>query len=775
MKYKINNRHIRLFVRVFLILSLANMVFAEDVNNVEQQDLFDMSLTDLMDIEVEVPATITEKNPLKTPASVTIITAEDIARTPARNLLDLMEVYVPGAFYMNHSVGQLPGIRGVLVDRPYKFLVNVNGINVNIKAHYGARLELLNWDLNDIERIEIIRGPGSVIYGPGAIGGVINIYTKTGREAPGLAIGGSYWDKYDSIGNYISYGEHTDKHDLFTYFSVTHTTGCEPDLYGVNSSGLYGYLGHPGAPGYPAPAADYLADYDNEPQIKAHVDLHFNKNWRFWSRYVTSSHDLIQGSAQQYQIPDSNGEYESFRQTRYRYYQFALEKKTPLSESWNLKSLFGVSSIDVHNVEKWDSDLFNDRENLLNIKWIWSEDEYYSQFMFNYKPEDEKVKAGVGFEFSYDTIGPAWGKGEDDGLRLADGIMSGPGSEAYGTSSDGTKQYDAGDVQYFPVGNGWNTRSYAFLGELNYQHNSKTSTLWSARLDKHSYTSYLFSPRFALIHELDTNEYLKFIAQHSVRMNTQEELYMNHVLGKDNDPEKLDSLELIYADKPTERLSFQSSLFYNHNDVIAWDWSQSRSAPVGTLDTMGLEVETGYKRDNYRFGLNHSYVKQLDWELDDNIAVSGISYSEYYVDAGSGVIITSKGNDLNNWSNHATKLFGDIDFLDGKLSLHGDMRALWGFQGRKDGLDALEDAGGDAASIADIRDRDAYDVEVAANFSLTYRVNKLSTLTVFVHNIPVVGDNKRYSYSSGFKKSAPDKVSWIEEPTAVGISYLLRF
>jgi len=161
--------------------------------------------------------------------------------------------------------------------------------------------------------------------------------------------------------------------------------------------------------------------------------------------------------------------------------------------------------------------------------------------------------------------------------------------------------------------------------------------------------------------------------------------------------------------------------------------------------------------------------------LDDNIAVSGISYSDYYRDAGSGVIITSNGNDLNNWSNHITKLYGNIDFLEGRLSLHANMHALWGFEGRKDGLDALEEAGGDAASIADIHDKDAYDVEVAANLSLTYRVNKLSSLTVFVHNIPVVGDNKRYSYSSGFKKTTPDKVSWIEEPMVFGISYLLKF
>jgi outer membrane cobalamin receptor len=222
MKYRYYSDWPRIFISILLFLIIPYGTFADDLESLEQEDLFTMSITELMDVEIDVPATITEQNPQKSPASVTVISAEDIARTPARNLMDLLEIYVPGAFYMNHSVGPLPGIRGILVDRPYKFLVNVNGINVNIKAHYGARLELLNWDLNDIEKIEIVRGPGSVTYGPGAIGGVINIYTKTAREAPGIAVGGFFWDKYDSIGNYISYGRHTDKLDLFTYFSTTH-------------------------------------------------------------------------------------------------------------------------------------------------------------------------------------------------------------------------------------------------------------------------------------------------------------------------------------------------------------------------------------------------------------------------------------------------------------------------------------------------------------------------------------------------------------------------
>jgi outer membrane receptor protein involved in Fe transport len=755
-------------VGMMLVLPLAVTRQAAAAEAAPEPNVFDMSLTELMDVEISVPASITEKDPLKTPASVTVITAEDIARTPARNLLDLLEVYVPGAFYMNHSVGPLPGIRGVLVDRPYKYLVNVNGVNVNIKAHYGARLELLNWDLSDISRIEIIRGPGSVTYGPGAIGGVINIYTKTAKQAPGFEVGGKYWGKYDSFGNHISYGHDGNNLDVYGFLSVVSTDGTRPDLFGVSSSAS-GYVGTPGGPSSPNPVADYMTDYDEEPQIKAHADVRLGDKWRFWARYVTSSSELMQGSAVKYLV---DGEWEDFRQTRYRYLQCALENRAPLDDGFELRSVYGVSSIDVHNVEKWDKSLVNDRDSLLNIGWIWSENEYFGRWMLHYDPPEGRVRAAVGAEVSYDTIRPGWGKNADDGLRMSDGIISGPTSDAYGS---GTRQVNASSTTYFPVGDGWETWTHSLLGELNIDLTSKLTGLLSARLDKQSYTHSMFSPRGALIYKLRQDHYLKLIGQRSVRMNTQEELYMSHMLGQDNDPETLDTVEAIYSGRLTPHLSFQSSVFYNWNDVIAWDWNQRRSAPVGRLQTAGVELEAEYQKDGFNLGINHAFTKQIDWELDKNIQVSGISYSDYYMDAGSGVVITSNGNDLNNWPNQATKLFTNIQFLGGKLVLHGDMRAFWGFEGSEDGLDALADAGGTAAAVQNIRRHDAYAAQVTAGLSLAWNVTPKASLTVFVQNIPVVGDNKRYAYSSGFKKSYPDKVSWVEEPTIVGVSYLVKF
>lgn len=754
-----------------MILAASECIAEESVT--KSDELFAMSLSELMDVEVYVPSTLTEKDPHKIPASVTTITAEDIARTPARNLLDLIEIYVPGALYLNHSVGPVPGIRGIIADRPYKFLVNVNGINVNIKSHYGARLELLNWDLNDIERVEIARGPGAVTYGPGAIGGVINIYTKKPKNAPGFQTGGTFWDKYNSLGQYASYGKDYGNIDLYSYFSIVGTEGHTPDIFGVNSTRA-GYIGQSSGPSYPSPPASYMADYYHQPQIKAHLDVHLPDNWRFWARYGSSSSSLVQGSAIKYDI-NGDGDYEDFRQTLYRYVQFALEHKDELNDDFTLKSKYAFSSIDVRNVEKFYSSLgtTNDNDNLRNMGWMWSENEYYLQYMLNYDPDDDKTKAAIGFECSFDTFGPSWGKSADDGFRMASGIISGHSSDAYGTGDGQISEADVG--KYFAAGNGWNTFSYALLGEFNYKFTPKLTTIFSGRIDKHSFTDYMVSPRFALIYEVKPEEYLKFIAQRSVRMNTAEELYMNHKMDQENKPEKLEMYELIYSGKFNPNWDYQASTFYYQNDAIAWNSTLRRSAPLGTLEVFGLELETKYQTDNFALGVNHSYVKQLRWNLSDDIELSGISYSNYYKAISGAGAVTSTGNDLNNWSNHATKLFSNIELCEKKLTLHSDAQIFWGYEGSLDGLNALSEALGTSSSINAVRDHDAYRTEIKANVSLTYHVNESSDVTFFVQNIPVLGDNKRYSYSSGYQKAYADKSSWVEEPMTFGVQCRLRF
>jgi len=94
---------------------------------------------------VQASGTLAPLAQREAPVSVTGITAEDIRLTPHRNLLDLIEVYVPGAMVMTHSDGMKLGMRGIISDRNVKFLLLVNGRNINQTAHSGAAAELTNW------------------------------------------------------------------------------------------------------------------------------------------------------------------------------------------------------------------------------------------------------------------------------------------------------------------------------------------------------------------------------------------------------------------------------------------------------------------------------------------------------------------------------------------------------------------------------------------------------------------------------------------------------
>ncbi len=130
--------------------------------------------------KVTVTATKVEKEIEDVPASVSIITEEDIKKSPARTVGELLQD-VPGIQVVNSGGQGLKRIsmRGEGVNRT---LVLIDGQQiVENKSMEGSALMI---DPSMIERIEVTKGPSSVLYGSNAIGGVINIITKKGGGKP---------------------------------------------------------------------------------------------------------------------------------------------------------------------------------------------------------------------------------------------------------------------------------------------------------------------------------------------------------------------------------------------------------------------------------------------------------------------------------------------------------------------------------------------------------------------------------------------------------------
>jgi outer membrane receptor protein involved in Fe transport len=126
------------------------------------------------------------------PASVTIVSADEIRENGYRNLQEVLE-NVRGLYFSNDRNYAYVGTRGFGRPTDYnnRILVLVDGHTLNEhvwgSAPVGADMTV---NLSAVERIEVVRGPGSVLYGTSAMFGVINIVTKTGTQLNGVVLSG---------------------------------------------------------------------------------------------------------------------------------------------------------------------------------------------------------------------------------------------------------------------------------------------------------------------------------------------------------------------------------------------------------------------------------------------------------------------------------------------------------------------------------------------------------------------------------------------------------
>jgi iron complex outermembrane recepter protein len=147
-------------------------------------DLSGKSLEELMDIKV-TSASKKEEKLFRTAAAISVITQDDIRRSGMTHLPELLRL-VPGL-----DVAQIDGNKWAISSRGFngrfanKLLVLVDGRSVYTPETGGVYWEVLDLPLEDIDRIEVIRGPGGTLWGANAVDGVINITTKSAKDTQG--------------------------------------------------------------------------------------------------------------------------------------------------------------------------------------------------------------------------------------------------------------------------------------------------------------------------------------------------------------------------------------------------------------------------------------------------------------------------------------------------------------------------------------------------------------------------------------------------------------
>jgi len=151
------------------------------------EDVFDLSLEQLLNAEV-VSVSKTKQTVEQSPAAVYVITAEDITRSGVTSIPDALRM-APGVDVAQQDNGTWDiNIRGFNTGLANQLLVMVDGRTIYNPLFAGTYWELQNLPLEDIDRIEVIRGPGGTLWGANAMNGVINIITKKAQDTQGKLI-----------------------------------------------------------------------------------------------------------------------------------------------------------------------------------------------------------------------------------------------------------------------------------------------------------------------------------------------------------------------------------------------------------------------------------------------------------------------------------------------------------------------------------------------------------------------------------------------------------
>src|SRR5690242_11863458 len=162
-------------------------------DTVRVADLADYSLEQLANLKV-TSVSRREERLVEAPASVFVITSEDIRRSGATSIAEVLRL-APNLMVIRGDASQyVASARGGLAGTANKMLVLVDGRTIYSPLFSGVFWDAQDLVLADIDRIEVISGPGSTLWGTNAVNGVINILTKPAARTQGtlgVAYGGT--------------------------------------------------------------------------------------------------------------------------------------------------------------------------------------------------------------------------------------------------------------------------------------------------------------------------------------------------------------------------------------------------------------------------------------------------------------------------------------------------------------------------------------------------------------------------------------------------------
>lgn len=268
-------------LRAIGVLAAVCPSFALGAGRPQEQDLSALSLEQLLSVEVVTTASKVEQTTLEAPGFVTVVTRHDIDTYGWRTLADVLRG-VPGFWVFEDRNYSRLGVRGFgpLGDYNSRVLLLIDGHRTNNNVYDTAAIGLeFPLDIQLVERIEIVRGPGSALYGSNAFFGVINVVTRRGDTLDGPELetqAGTYSDFRGRVTWGRGQGAGGDWLASATVFDVG-----GPDLFFPE------YSGDPNGP----------VSYDNDGERGVSAFVRWSRgDWRVESAWVSREKEIPTGS-----------------------------------------------------------------------------------------------------------------------------------------------------------------------------------------------------------------------------------------------------------------------------------------------------------------------------------------------------------------------------------------------------------------------------------------------------------------------------------------------
>ena len=560
-----------------------------------------------------ITASKMEESINKATASITVITDRELRQMGARNLADALRS-VPGIGLTQASVGgweiESRGVKTAFSEK-ILFMLNSHPISVDLVNRADMmKLGLDNLPIKNINRIEIIRGPGSALYGANAFTALINIITKDAGDVDGIDISAS-GGSFDTQQYNVLFGKQFGKLDVVANFNFYDTNGFDAFVRHDLQTNLDQLMGTNAsmAPGH---SDSWEKKYDAE------LKLGF-KGLKFWGRYIRREAGAFFGVVNAL-TDDSH--------LKYDFYTLGLEYSHEFNDQFELTTR-----------------LYRDYMAFDNY-WEGFPEGYAGNFPegFNMRSLAKCTKTGLEVQTTYQL---------HESNHIIAGLM-------------GEQQRQRG-IEYFT---NFHPLTNESVGESAGLHDWSDSLNWNGDHDRDMWAIYaediwdiqdnlrltiggrydhfsdfggVFNPRAGFAWEFIKNYRLKMMYGQAFRAPTFAEQYNTNgaawVGSPDVQPEKVETIEISLGADFTDRISGGITYFHNNiTDLIGFTEpdakGNSTTANLHSVTSQGIELEMKVKlrRGSY-IAANYTYQEPEDGDTGERLPD----------------VPTHKGNIMTNW------------------------------------------------------------------------------------------------------------------------------